>query len=60
MKMHQRICGNRRGEGNMEFVYYYEDSDGNCNGNGNCLREKGVWQGGEGEWKDGFVSIGVD
>ncbi len=44
----------------MEFVYYYEDSDGNCNGNGNCLREKGVWQGGEGEWKDGFVSIGVD
>ncbi len=39
--------GNRRGEGNMGLVYYYEDGDGDGNGNSNCLREKGVGQGGE-------------
>jgi hypothetical protein len=39
--------GNRRGEGSMGLVYYYEDGDSNDNGNGDCLREKEVGQGGE-------------
>jgi hypothetical protein len=47
--------GNRRGEGNRGLVYYYEDGDGNCKGNGNCLREKGVGQGG----KRGSVRMGL-
>ncbi len=38
---------NRREEGNMGFVYYYEDSGSNGSGSGDCLREKGVGQGGE-------------
>jgi hypothetical protein len=38
---------NRRGEGNMGFVYYYEDGDSDGNGNSSCLREKRVGQGGE-------------
>ncbi len=29
--------GNRRGEGNLGLVDYYEDGDSDCNGNDNCL-----------------------
>jgi hypothetical protein len=49
---------NSRGKGNRGLVYYYEDGDNDGNGYCNCLRDKGVGQGGgEGEWKDGFVFI---
>jgi hypothetical protein len=43
----------------MGLVYYYQDGDGDGNGNGDCLREKGVGQGGErGKGRMGlFLSI---
>ncbi len=37
---------NSRGKRNRGLVYYYEDGDDDGNGYCNCLREKGVGQGG--------------
>ncbi len=34
--------GNRRGEGNRGLVYYYENGDGDSNGNNDCVRKRGV------------------